>query len=186
MARSFVLGREALDRLAVPIGVIDAAILGPFPNPRILVFHGYTNGEGLRLDYPTDVTTIMDYGAHPDDYTFVFLRWASELDYFQYLADRTNGHVVFVPHDEKMATRKLLVEAATKLDQAPGIPVHHAAKFLGVDRRTISRMVAAGRLERLPGNRGIAIRSLIRLASATYVPPMTLNESEDLFGHLGH
>jgi hypothetical protein len=88
-----------------------------------------------------------------------FWYWNSEDEYWQYIASKSNGRLVLSSIQIKAGAKRKLLEATRVLDEMPGFSVINAAKFLGVNRRTITRMVASQTLEKLPGNRGISIQS---------------------------
>lgn|SRR5678815_1074778 len=81
-------------------------------------------------------------------------------------------------------SRSAVLTLKNKLDSTKTVTIQQAADFLKVSRRTIERMlsrkgesVKPGRLERLPGKRGITVRSLLAYAESTYAPSAEFDES---------
>jgi hypothetical protein len=151
------------------------------------MIHCFESADGLRVFIESGpYKTLLEFSPLDFDVQgFLFYYWNSEREYWNYVAAKSNGYLVPSPEDQKIVGRRTLFAAAARLDQAPGVSIKHAATFLGVNRRTISRMVAHGRLEKLPGNRGVSIRTLMALALETYIPAANFDWSENLLGHMG-
>jgi hypothetical protein len=177
-----------------PPGVDDVSIAAFGDGKAEKIVHSFRSKEGLQFvvesGYFSDSIDLMESLAF--DHSHTLYHWREESDYWKYVIAQAQTRLQQLKDDTAITpSKKVLLDLRSQLDSEPTATIPEAARFLKVSVRTVQRMilrkgesVKVGRLEKLPGKRGVTIKSLLALAASTYAPTAEFDQSEKIMRHL--